>query len=335
MAIVYFIGLFIHVFHRLKVQWLWISVAFWATDRNLRLFRLLWINLPLRRFRRGCSRAEITYLSDDVLRIKLTPAEPWKYRPGQAVYLYFPTLKYGFWQSHPFSILSYTEEGTYTKEDDNARMEVHEWLPEQVHQAPFDRDDGDKLIEIPLLPTKHHNTRKEKYFHFLIKAQTGLTKRIRDMAIASNSLHLTTFVEGPYGISHEFDHFPTVLLISGGVAVTFTMSHLLVLAEKKSRNPEMEVQQLHHVWVVRQQEDILWISEELDRIAQLSLPPDFLRMSFYISQGMTDLIHRIPLPKLGNAFCEILPQRADVPKVIDEEGQTRLGRMAVVRSFPR
>lgn len=38
----------------------------------------------------------------------------------------------------------------------------------------------------------------------------------------------------------------------------------------------------------------------------------------------------IPIPKLGNASCEIIPQRADVPRVIREEAQARLGRMAVV-----
>ena len=46
MVVVYFIGPFIHVFHRLKVEWLWMSVAFWAFNRSLRLLRLLWINIP-------------------------------------------------------------------------------------------------------------------------------------------------------------------------------------------------------------------------------------------------------------------------------------------------
>ena len=151
------------------------------------------------------------------------------------------------------------------------------------------------------------------------------------MALSNNSCHLTTFVEGPYGVSHKFDNFTNVLFISGGVAVTFTMSHLVYLAEKKARNPGLK-EQVRHVWVVRKQEDIAWISEELDQISQLTLPNNFLRMSFYVSQGMTDINQQIPVPNLGNAMCEILPRRADVPRVISDEARERLGKMAVVGS---
>jgi predicted ferric reductase len=331
MVIIYFVGLFIHVFHRLKVQWLWVSVTFWAIDRSLRTLRLVWLNIPWRHFRRGCSKAEITYLSDDVIRVKVAVAQPWNYLPGQSVYLYFPTLRYGFWQSHPFSILNRTEEYLDTKSGDEGRREVNELENRQDQQTAFTTEDGDKSFESPLLPAKtHHNNRKEKYFHFLVKAQTGLTRRLRDMALSNNSCHLTTFVEGPYGVSHKFDNFTTVLFISGGVAVTFTMSHLVYLAEKKSRNPGLKVKQVHHVWVVRKQEDIAWISEELDQISQLTLPNNFLRMSFYVSQGIMDINQQIPVPKLGNAKCEILPRRADVPRVISDEAQERLGKMAVV-----
>src|SRR6202035_4400110 len=106
MVIIYFIGLFIHVFHRLKVEWLWISVAFWAFDRSLRLLRIIRLNIPWRHPSRGISVAEVECLSGDVMRIKVRVAQPWKYRPGQSVYVYFPTLPFGFWQSHPFSILA-------------------------------------------------------------------------------------------------------------------------------------------------------------------------------------------------------------------------------------
>ena len=95
-----------------------------GNGQDFAIFSTLLINLPWTSFRSGCSIAEIIYVSDDVLRIKMTPAKPWKYRPGQSVYLYFPSLKYGFWHSHPFSILSYTEEGTSTKVDAHARMEA-------------------------------------------------------------------------------------------------------------------------------------------------------------------------------------------------------------------
>jgi hypothetical protein len=179
MVIIYFIGLFTDVFHRLKVEWLWISVSFWAFGRSLRFLKIIWINIPWKHPSRGFSVAEVQCLSGEVMRIKVRVAQPWNYWPGQSVYVYFPTLLFGFWQSHPISILACTKEfGEKNMED----------VPSVEGGREIDiTEEDDKLFDIPLLQTDSSSESKVTYFHFLTKAQTGLTRRIRKTALSRDS----------------------------------------------------------------------------------------------------------------------------------------------------
>lgn len=48
------------------------------------------------------TRATIELLSNDMVRVAIRVARPWKVLPGQHLYLYMPSV--GLWESHPFSI---------------------------------------------------------------------------------------------------------------------------------------------------------------------------------------------------------------------------------------
>ena len=169
------------------------------------------------------------------MRISVQVAQSWKYRPGQHVYLYFPGLRYGFWQSHPFSILCSSE---------NSEVE------DELSVTPTDkqiRDDGttysdesDKLLG-PSFDRRNRKHKKTRYFTFLAKAQTGLTRRLQAKIKEGDNTVKTAFVEGPYGISEAFDVFTSVLFISGGVAISYTTSHLLNLLQTKAENPAATV----------------------------------------------------------------------------------------------
>lgn len=326
MVVVYFIGLFIHVFHRLKVEWLWISVAFWAVDRSLRLLRLLWINIPWTNPRHGFSRATIQCYSGDILRISVQVVQPWKYRPGQSVYLYFPGLRYGFWQSHPFSILSSSDDSEEVEDE----LSVLPTDPQIRDDGTTYSDESDKLLG-PSFYRRNRKHKKTRYFTFLVKAQTGLTRRLQAKIKEGTSKVITALVEGPYGISDAFDVFPSVLFISGGVAISYTMSHLLNLLQIKAENPAAKVQSVHHVWFIREHSNIEWIRQELSRISVLNLPDDFLKMTFYVTHGSETQI--TPVPEITNGEITVIRGRPSIRDVVAEEVKSRLGKLAVGGSF--
>jgi len=166
-------------------------------------------------------------------------------------------------------------------------------------------------------------------FNFLTKSQGGLTRKVREYLLDKRTETLTTFVEGPYGVSKSFDIFPSVLFISGGVAISFTMSHLIHLLQTKAQTPASPVQRVHHVWLIREEANIEWIRQELHQISDLALPHGLLKMSFYIT---TETEGGIVFPDLdlGNGEVEMFHHRAKIKEILAEEAQDRLGRLAVV-----
>jgi predicted ferric reductase len=148
--------------------------------------------------------------------------------------------------------------------------------------------------------------------------------------LSTDPCRLPVFIEGPYGTYHEFDMLPSVLFIAGGVAVTYTMSNLMHLVQQKSKNPKMRVQQIHHIWVIKELNNMEWIANELEKISELNIPNDFLKMSFFISHGLTNDQIASCGPKVTNMKIEMFAGRANVPGMIAKEVEERLGTLAVV-----
>lgn len=71
----------------------WATVAIWALDRVIRLFRLIAFGAPT---------ATVTVLADETLKIVVPKPKYWKSIPGGHAFIHFlrPSC---FWQSHPFT----------------------------------------------------------------------------------------------------------------------------------------------------------------------------------------------------------------------------------------
>ncbi len=95
----YIAGLWYHlrIFNGLWMEYVYASIGLWCGDHLLRICRLLWFGVV--------KRAECELFEEDGT-IKMTIARPstWKPFPGAFVYIYV-LRPYGFWQSHPFTIL--------------------------------------------------------------------------------------------------------------------------------------------------------------------------------------------------------------------------------------
>ncbi|KAI9631806.1 ferric reductase like transmembrane component-domain-containing protein, partial [Dioszegia hungarica] len=94
---------------------------------------------------------------------------------------------------------------------------------------------------------------------FLIRAHNGFTRRLLLSAPSQPSLLL----EGPYGHSHPLSHYSSLLFISGGTGVTFTLSHFLSVLSA-IRTGKGIARRVKLVWHVRHAEDISWITPILD-----------------------------------------------------------------------
>lgn len=135
-------------------------------QRAARVGSLLWRNCGKQR-----TTATVELLPDDVARVDVAMARNWRFRAGQYLYLYMPSL--GMWTSHPFSVA---------------------WMSKGHASLDEKRNSGDSLNTLIDEPQR-------TIMSFLIKGKDGFTKTLLRKAhrSAEGSFNVTAFAEGPFG----------------------------------------------------------------------------------------------------------------------------------------
>lgn len=101
----FIIGVWHHILSFGWMEWMYASIAIWALDRALRLFRMATFGFP---------KATIRFVSGHTFKVTIPRPAHWKAFPGAYGYLTFVT-KALFIQSHPFSLCdSVCDENTVT-----------------------------------------------------------------------------------------------------------------------------------------------------------------------------------------------------------------------------
>ncbi|KIV95058.1 hypothetical protein PV10_02760 [Exophiala mesophila] len=210
------------------------SLLLWFLDRGIRLVRtglIHYRHLPGGPVGFQSSSAKITHYPDpengDVVRLDFVQAhDAWEI--GQHFYLCFPAVS--LWQSHPFTPCC----------------------------PPGNRAEGQKHA-------------------YVLRAKKGATKVLADIAAVqcgeasdpkkSEILSKPTtsvILSGPYGTSTVSHLSPqtNILCVAGGTGVSFVLPVILSLVNQPASNGR----QVGLIWAVRRDQDVEWISEELDTI---------------------------------------------------------------------
>lgn len=195
----------------------------WIFERLVRVYLIVRNNFG----RRGMTKAQIEALPGDAIRVTLHTAKTWKFRPGQHIYLYIPSI--GMWTSHPFS-LAWSEESTDLANEKS---------------LPMSRQD--------IFAAKTTST------SLIIRRRTGFTDTLYKKAEAADKVGLTTnaYVEGPYG--HEsFQSYGTVMLFAAGVGITHQVPHVRDLVAAYN-NGTCATRKVVLVWIIQSPEHLEWI----------------------------------------------------------------------------
>lgn len=209
LAVVTIAGCYLHIYYRFAHQWgyeLWIlvAIALWAYDHVARVARIL---------RNGLRLATVSIIDDDYVRVNI----PGVAAEGHA-YLYFPTLSWKFWESHPFSVAS-----ALLQEDHNASRKSSD-----VEKANALSMSSTKEMQVNIAPastTSNSSMREAKGrqtlgLTFLIRTRSGLTKLIR------NRLTIPVLVESSYNQHESTSDYPYLVAIGGGVGVTALLPYV-------------------------------------------------------------------------------------------------------------
>jgi hypothetical protein len=174
--------------------WIWMTVSFWALDHLIRYLRIA---------KNGMGKAEITVLDDEYIQINVRDIEV----EGH-VYLYFPTLTWRFWESHPFSV--------YASAIPDRTEESESVSPTSSRSQENVFSDNEK--NIPNVHIESAKYKKHQHLHpgfsLLVRTMDGTTKHLR------NRVSLPVLVEGSYHRPRVPSPACRLICVAGGVGIT-------------------------------------------------------------------------------------------------------------------
>lgn len=263
------------------------AVACWVVDRALRFYSLIRNNTG-----NGVTKAEVEALPGDAVRITLRVARSWKFRPGQHVYMYMPSV--GLWTSHPFSL-------AWSQEADSLTGEK---------MLPSSKQDifGTRTVNMSLI----------------VRRRTGFTDRLYNKAeLAPGGKFMTTaFVEGPYG-NQSFQSYGTVMFFAAGVGITHSVPHVRDLVAAYA-NGTCATRKVVLVWIIQSPEHLEWIRPWMTQILGMEKRRDILKILLFVTRPRsTKEIHS------PSSSVQMFPGKPDVGALIEKEQEKQVGAMAV------
>lgn len=287
LAMLSVVVVWIHLKENKQQQLVLGAVICWGVERVYRIFLIIRTNIG-----QGVTHAEVEALPGEALKITLRMARPWKFRPGQHVYLYMPSV--GLWTSHPFSV-AWSEEAN--------------------------RDIDEKGLT---LGSKDVLAKKATTMSLIARARTGFTGQMWSKAERSkdNKFVTTAFVEGPYG-NKNFQSYGTVMLFAAGIGITQQVPQVRDLVRAYA-NGTCATRKVVLVWIIQSPEHLEWIRPWMTEILGMEKRRDILKILLFVTRPRsTKEIHS------PSATVQMYPGRPNVGALVDKEQENQVGAMAV------
>ncbi|KAJ6151522.1 Riboflavin synthase-like beta-barrel [Penicillium chermesinum] len=282
--------LWIHLNGMIAQRYLLASIILWALERLVRL-----IFLAYRNFGYDPTKATVEVMPGDAMRITLCLARPWKFRPGQHIYLYIPAV--ALWTSHPFSVAWSDTEDAISHE---------KTLPMANHD---------------LLHAPHRTT-----LSLLVRRRTGMTDKL--FQYAANSLGsrvtLRAFAEGPYGSLHSMDSYGTTMLFAGGVGISHQVPFVRHLVEGFAEGT-VATRRLTLVWIIQSPEHLEWIRPWMTSILAMDRRREVLRIMLFVTRPRNTKEIQSP-----SATVQMFPGRPNIDTLVSMEVENQVGAMGVL-----
>lgn len=228
------------------------------------------------------------------MRITLKMARPWRFKPGQHMYLYVPSV--ALWTSHPFSVAwSQTEE--IVTDEKGIVMSRQDVL----------------ALQKPTLS-------------LLVRRRTGFTDKLYKRAERSvdGRIALKALVEGPYGSIHALDSYGTVVLFAGGVGITHIVPFVRHLVAGYAEGT-VAARRVTLVWTIQSPEHLEWIRPWMTTILGMERRREILRIMLFISRPRNTKEIQSP-----SATVQMFPGRPNIDTLVGIEAENQIGAMGVL-----
>ncbi|KAL3452766.1 ferric reductase like transmembrane component-domain-containing protein [Aspergillus insuetus] len=272
--------------------YLWLPIGIWAFDRFLRLVRVIYLNIHVRRNQHSriqCTTSLAIYdKAADLIRLQVMPgSSSLRPRPGQYYFLYQPFRLTG-WESHPFTLGSWSYEiGRNLSPSSNLPTKDDETI--DVSQIPLLSDDSSSGSRSFQMQTT--STPRELKLIFWIRPYDGWTRHLRRECLKSpdRTSDVSILLEGPYGNESPLWSYDSVLLIAGGTGIASAVPYIHDhMARSQFTDDEdkikTRIRDMQLIWVTRQQ---AFIHDLAARELRPALLRSDFRASFYSTLPLT------------------------------------------------
>ncbi|PYH42917.1 ferric reductase family protein [Aspergillus saccharolyticus JOP 1030-1] len=301
-----------HVYRYSCKFYLYAGVAFWAFERLTRLLVLLHRN-----FRPGArTTAYIEPLPGDTLRITLQVARPWRFAPGQHLFLCIPSV--GGWTSHPFSV---AWAGDTAPEHEKCLKNTLDLPPSSAPAAIA------LLVRRRTGFTDNLFKRVVAHQHALRSPMAYHDDPVSLPALQSPTgppLRLPALIEGPYTSHHTLTSYGTILLVAGGVGITHCLPFLPDLLRGYAAGT-VAARRITLVWIVQSPEHLEWIRPWMTEVLAMEGRRTVLRVKLFVTRPRNPREIQSP-----SATVEMFAGRPDVSMLVRMEAAAQVGAMGVV-----
>jgi len=310
LAIVAFAALWMHLDDLPAQMYVKILLAGWVIERVIRVVRLVYRNYS----RKAKTTALVEALPGDAVRVTMTLARPWTFKPGQYLFLTVPSV--GWWTSHPFTV-AWSEEvddGRSTSATGAAMAPYAGYPSADVEKSMDDVLAGPKKITISAI----------------IRARDGFTGQLlkRALRTPNGRTSLTALAEGPYGLSPSMASYGTALLIAGGVGITHALPYVRSLLAASAAHTAA-TRRISLVWIIQSPEHLEWVRPWMTQLLAMEGRRSRLRIDIFVTRPRRKDEVRSP-----SETVRMFAGRPNVDAIVQRECREGVGAVGVAVCGP-
>ncbi|KAF2151039.1 hypothetical protein K461DRAFT_307714 [Myriangium duriaei CBS 260.36] len=292
--------------HLSKFPWGWAhrillaAVIIWVFERFMRVQNLIRNNVGA-----GGTLAEVQAMPGNACRVTLHLARPWKFRPGQYVFLYIPSI--GWWTNHPFSV-AWSDEYRHVHSEQGLAIDSEDSGSEKALSI-----NSEDVLAI-----------RKTSMCLVVRCRTGFTSKLwaRAQQNPGGKFITTAFAEGPYG-SQDLSSYGTVMLFAAGVGITHQIPFLRSLVADYN-NYSGATRRVTLVWVIQSTDHLEWIRPWLTDILEMENRCDVLKILLFITRPRNEKELQSP-----SSSVQMFPGKPNVEALVAAQQHHQVGAMAV------
>lgn len=278
-----------------QLPWIVAILLLWFAERLTRIVRLAYCNWS----ERGYTQAIAEAMPGEVTRVTVHLPRYIDVKPGSHAYLRFAGINP--WENHPFSI-------AWVKHHPDTTL-----LPIEEKELTRGKE---KMVKTTV--------------SFLIGAHTGMTRKLYNTAVMAKlpSMRMRAAFEGPYAGHHCLDSYGHLVLFAGATGITHQLSYLEPVLEGVDKGI-VSARRITLVWVVRDQEALLWCKGWFNELLGIRERRDILQVNVFVTRPSAQA------SDVGQSrLVRMFPGRPNIRTLLRKEVQGQMGAMCVTVCGP-